>query len=580
MNDDTYPLSEAHSAADGTQVTYQGRRLLGPSPRSSQSRRLPNSFDEQTLYIGLSPLLGEGLVAIVQAIPRTAALLCLEYEVPLQPLWLNGPVAVTESPAIRFATSIGEAVDYAVEMVGPRGVRRVEALSLSGAARLHHEEYRHTETLIQQYIHQYWKNRGTEVRLGRRWISNLWRNISMPSQSWDEIRKDPPRKAVVVGAGPSLDLHAHLLRSVIDSGDRGHGQRPLLIALDTALPSLAEREIPVDIVVAMDGQLVNTTDLVPFRWNHTILLADATVHPTVPRMFLPSRRFFFVTQFSDNSLFDRNTKDPDFEHKNALHMRSALQHAQRPVSFVPAPWMPVFPPRGSIAPTAVEVLSRCVGIEDIVTVGIDFYYRLPKSHATMSAPHRRFLRDHTRCTGADGTAGALFRPWRAGVLATGESTIVDGILEDQARQFRHLIEHLSRLGTQIRTLPGERIDIGTATIPETDFVAWWEEGATGPRRVPKRGATYKPDTGTHSNVASVKAAHDRLVAQETILADATRGAFLDSELSWAWFDLPQWPIAGRRRDWVELHRDRFLRGVRDHRRRIERTVLAAGAYRP
>jgi hypothetical protein len=66
---------------------------------------------------------------------------------------------------------------------------------------------------------------------------------------------------------------------------------------------------------------------------------------------------------------------------------------------------------------------------------------------------------------------------------------------------------------------------------------------------------------------------ERLIAQEAVLADAARPLFLDSGLDFVIADLPQWPLMMLRREWVELHRARVLRAVRDYRRRLDASIL-------
>ena len=96
-----------------------------------------------------------------------------------------------------------------------------------------------------------------------------------------------------------------------------------------------------------------------------------------------------------------------------------------------------------MAPSALEILVRILGVYRFDRHGIDFWYRPPQTHARMATAHRRFLNLHDRTFGTGGAAQLVHRPWRAGTLRDGESVQLDAILADQASQLAHVVADLS-----------------------------------------------------------------------------------------------------------------------------------------
>jgi len=536
---------------EGVQVYLDGRPLLGSAPARSQRRRLPSSPATQTLYLVFSPLFGYGLDEFLQTLCRSSAILAVELHPLLTGIWHRRP---TTPEALRFAPTPVEAVSVAEELVRIRGIRRVEVISLSGGTRLYRSDYARIETAVTERVEQFWRNRGTEIRLGRRWISNLWRNtavasghLNAPSGVGMPSGSDAPERAILLGAGPSLDGYIPVLEELSRAEP---GRRPVVVALDTALPALADTTVPVDAVVAMDGQLANAADLVPWKWENAVLFADLTTHPSILRHFPVEHRFLFATRFGNVSFFGPFGVEPLGEITAGL---------------------PLLPPRGSVAPAGAALLASYLGFTSIVLAGIDFWYRPPRTHASMTGVHRRFLEGHSRVSGNDGDPRVMVRPWMDGTLRDGSTARSDAILASQAQHLAGAIRELQEdgAGIVVQTLPGTGLPIGAAELSREQFREWFRTANDDVSRF--RDRLRRLGTNRDRRPA-LRAALERLRAQERILADPSRPLYLDSGLEFAWFDLPQWPLAGRSREWISLQRPRLLRAVRDHRRRLSRIV--------
>jgi len=122
-------------------------------------------------------------------------------------------------------------------------------------------------------------NSNTLRRFGRLWVRNLTHNIKRIATApgvalfADRFHGIP---AVVLGAGPSLDS---ILPRITELRERA-----ILVAVDTALPALAEHGVEPDFAVVVDPQYWNTRHLDRVSHNKTVLVSESSTHPRVFRM--------------------------------------------------------------------------------------------------------------------------------------------------------------------------------------------------------------------------------------------------------------------------------------------------------
>jgi hypothetical protein len=141
-------------------------------------------------------------------------------------------------------------------------------------------------------------NYGTMARLGRTWTRNIIANASaLASQRSGERGllappREPPRKAVVLGAGPGLESW---LSSEAPSAATGAQETPLILAADTALPVLLSRGIIPHIVASIDSQAATYHHYLAgsrtLSMRAPLVLTDLTAPPLLSR--LPHRQLFF-----------------------------------------------------------------------------------------------------------------------------------------------------------------------------------------------------------------------------------------------------------------------------------------------
>ncbi|MFW5694227.1 MAG: 6-hydroxymethylpterin diphosphokinase MptE-like protein [Alkalispirochaeta sp.] len=560
--DDRALRIEHRSGPAGAVVYAEGRPLTGPDPALSMPRRLPDPRGvlPQTLFLIPSPLHGFGLSPWICDLPISCTVLLVELDpdlAQLQPQIATWP----HHRRIVAVTSWGDAVRAADRLISRHASRRVRTVHLSGGSHLHRDAYHELEAQIAAIIQRYWSNRGTQIRLHRRWIANLLRNVALEGSSVEVLRGSGARRAILVGAGPSLDLHLSMLSRLFSSSGPGTADRAggILVAIDTALPTLAAANIQPDFVVTMDSQLVNAQDFLPWQWDSIAVIADATTHFSIPRRFRTSRRYWFVSRFSEIQLFT----DPQL---------SALFAG-----------IPVIPPVGSVAPSAIHILSNIMGISEILLVGVDFWYRPPKSHAGMSSSDRWLKKATARIRHRDGHDRAPARPVRDIQLQDGTRTVGDAILYDHAQLTRDVV---TRSAARIVQVPTAGLDIGAESIPPSEVAAWWNTASSSasghtpdrsntPTSTPASVQGHPPTTAVR--VTALEALFHRLRVLEDRLQSDTTPPILDAGLDFVLVDLPQWPLMTLSPEWMSLHRLRILRSVRDYRRRVETLLFRRSA---
>ncbi len=548
------------STPQGVAVFLDGRRLSSARPRSGTRRRLPGTPLSRTGYVGFSPLQGYGLRDLRSRLDPASFVLTLELEERLNAVAHSGDseLILDDTPGserCHFCTGLDsdpvQALRRRVSLEARRrGVRRLEFLRLSGGVDLHRDGYDEAARLLQEDLADVWRNRATEIVLGRRWLANTFSNGALAHRSADALDELIQERVVMVGAGPSLDDALPTIAATL----RSAGRRDLsIVALDTALPVLAEHGIVPDVVVAMDCQIFNVYDLMPWRWDDTALLTDITCHPAVVRKFPPHRRYFFLSEFAPIALV-----------RDAESLRR----------------FPVIPPLGSVAGAAAFLLDatgrRTGRPRSVVTVGIDFATVVGATHGRMAPAHRLALANASRTT----PVGVPPRSREAPAVSSrsGGHVATDAVLSRQAESLRRVIT----TSTISWYALGDGVDFGARPLPAFTAPSTPDTTIDGRRGGAGDG---KGDTGPgridrvmRHLVEEVRA---ELIAAETPLRTDGSGDPRDvmSERLW---ELVTLDFPDMARLWTDRHfriaqRGRILGSLLDLRRRVVRALECPGA---
>ncbi|MBA7620033.1 hypothetical protein ES703_27375 [subsurface metagenome] len=120
-----------------------------------------------------------------------------------------------------------------------------------------------------------------QSQFGKKWFVNTLANLQAAERSTICIK--PVRKAIVTGAGPSLELQIGELRRLKPKG--------FVIASDTSLPALLQYDIKPDLVLSIDCQQVSYHHFLQGMPNDIPLVLDLASPPVLTR--LSEKTIFF-----------------------------------------------------------------------------------------------------------------------------------------------------------------------------------------------------------------------------------------------------------------------------------------------
>ncbi|MDR2734415.1 MAG: DUF115 domain-containing protein [Spirochaetota bacterium] len=236
---------------------------------------------------------------------------------------------------------------------------------------------------LKQAFEAHLTNIYTELEFERLWFRNILRNAFLVPQAkpFAALRGILRESAVVIiGAGPSLDDEIATLREI---RKRSHA---VLMACDTALPSLLLAEIAPDIVVSLDGQIHNFHDFCGCEaladMRTIFLICDVSVYHTIPR--LPFGEVYF---FETADIREIDGRQAIISHPLTLRIKQICGE------------LGVARSGGNVGTTALE-LARVMGARLILFSGMDYAYPGGVSHARASAGMTRLCLRETRTSGA------------------------------------------------------------------------------------------------------------------------------------------------------------------------------------
>ena len=341
---------------EGRTLLWKGLSFYPPEKPLEYARRKARVFSPppRSLIFVPSVGLGHGLPELLERLAEGCAVLCVEvFQEVMAAALSQGLPADPRLLIVRTADPAGAAA--ALESMGVHRFRRVVELPLCAGYRLAPELYAQCRRRLEEEVRRYWQNRLTLIALGSLQAGNVLHNLALLPGANDLSALSTARPVVVAGAGPSLDECIPAMTRL----RRGF----VLAAVDTALPCLAAQGIFPDVVVALEAQVANVQDFVPFRSTSAVLACDLSSHPTVNRLFT-DRLYYFTSRFAPLRLFDRLSE---------AHLLPTL-----------------FPALGSVGVTAVHAGLQ-IGRGNLFLTGLDFSFPGSRTHAKGSPAHLAML---------------------------------------------------------------------------------------------------------------------------------------------------------------------------------------------
>jgi hypothetical protein len=439
----------------GEGLSRQGKTLLSGIDPVGRAERAADAVPvmDGTLYFCPSPLYGYGLerlLARLAGFPHSAVL-CVEADPELFALSQEHfSPALNDNQKLRLTNhcEIETLCAFFRREWGPRFFRRVEMIRLNGGWQLHAALYDTLADSLRREIALDWGNAMTLTKLGRRYIRNALRNLSLIPHCHSLGRLsfggDP---ALVLGAGPSLDqtldgLYVRFGRALLER----EGRPFRIICVDTCLPALKERGIQPDLAVILESQHWNLEDFTGLSGWNVPAAFDLSALPRSAAV-LAGGLFLFFTPWTNLNIFER------------LGAAGLL-----PASL---------PPLGSVGLSAA-MTARRLTCGTIITAGLDFSFTLDSYHARSTPGHKNRLRRHNRFTGLLNVPAAFGGAVTPAVSKTGGQVFSSHSL----RNYRDLFERefaaangaAASGDTRFFDLTGSGLPLGLKTLaPQAAF---------------------------------------------------------------------------------------------------------------
>jgi hypothetical protein len=362
----------------GLPFVRNGKTLLSGIDPIGRAERAINAIPvkDRTLYFCPSPLYGYGLSLFLSRLEMEApdsAVLCVEADGELYELAArNIDSSVTANKLFHLTNVCGSEDVCALvrDKWGARAFRRIETLRLTGGWQIFPEVYNSLCESLRREIAVDWSNALTLAKMGRLYIRNALRNLSLvlKFRSIADLSFGCA-PILVLGAGPSLDETLDALETRRADIFACPDDRPYkIVCVDTCLGALKERNIIPDLAVILESQHWNIKDFLTCKGWNVNSVVDLSSLPASTNI-LSGERFLFFTPWTQLKIFER-LKDS---------------------GLLPV----VIPPLGSVGLTAVEIARRLT-TGKIICSGLDFSFTTDKYHARSTPGHRSVLNSQNR----------------------------------------------------------------------------------------------------------------------------------------------------------------------------------------
>jgi len=505
------------------------------------------SVKEKTLYFCPSPIYGWGLSRLLERLEKEApssAVLCVEADSELFELsQKNIDISILNNKRVHITKicDIEKIYSLICDLWGSMSFRRIEVVRFTGGYQLFPQIYDSLCEMLRRQFADDWSNALTLTKLGRLFIRNCIRNLSLvsifPSISELSFGEDP---VLVLGAGPSLDETLDALQITMKNTQRMFK----IICVDTCLGALKDRGISPDLVVILESQHWNLRDFIGS--------ADAKISAAIDISSLPAsakilngESFLFFTPWTHLKIFERL--------KDARILPAAIS------------------PLGSVGLTAVHITRRLTRGK-IFCAGLDFSFTADKYHARGTPGHRGKLNKKTRLLQFFNNA-AFDETAIAAVSKSGENVYTNPVMKN----YRALFEQEFGGDERVYDIEGTGLPLGVKTLSIDEVMEELKKennhrehgGHGGENEETVRVRTVKPEVcGKKEKINSFYENEKKMLAElRGILtgeaeANQERLNALITECDYLWAHFPD--CAGRNNDSQKkyLNEKSFLKRVR------------------
>jgi len=372
-----------------------------------------------TLFLGFSPVLSYGVKEFCEKLPENCLLLLCEAD---KTLWNfeNKEVPEEENEKIIRLTP-GELFNLpviiqkntytfecgkTVEVAG--NFRRVIRLDFSAGVQFHNDFYNTLERACVASVKQFWTNRFTLAKFGRKYSRNMFSNLKMlpDTKPLSFYIKKINRPLYVFGAGEGAEKGIEVLKQ----GQYGKKEKPFVLCADTAFSMLKGQGIIPDGIVIDEAQSIIAQSFIGVKKTAMeegvqVFQSLCSLPHVAGKSFPADKITFYATEYASNQFFD-SLKTNDF-------------------------FPPVVPAFGSVGITAY--ILACLFRENenipVYSYGLDFAYSTGKTHGRGTPAHKRQLRNTDRVKSIENFASCFGEnvikvserndlPWTTPILAS------------------------------------------------------------------------------------------------------------------------------------------------------------------
>lgn len=446
---------------------------------SAERRACAVSLLPSSLVFVPSLGLGYGLARLLARLPADCAILCVEVDQSV--MALAEAKGLPDDPRLAILRTEREAdVARALRLLGPHRFRRIITAPLCAGYRLAPGRYQALGAALERELESWWRNHMTLIALGARLVRNILLNLPLLSRAHDATGLATELPVVVAGAGPSLDAAVPILGKL--------RPRYVLVAADTALPSLAAHGIAPDLVVCLEAQQANLADFLGPRGPDIALACELAASPGAARLFA-DRLWWYSSDFAPIALLAR--------------LESA---GIRPL---------VIPPLGSVGVVAAYLALRMTG-SSLFLCGLDFSFPGLRSHARGSPHHLAALAASSRLAPVD---LASFAALSARPLARRQGGKGPVATDRVMLSYR---DSLSRLLIQDSERTGARrvFELAAEGLPLPDIAVGEEEFASRLSAFPERpGRRLSPPAPAEKPGRAIR---EFLAGEGTLIAEGSK----------------------------------------------------------
>jgi len=435
----------------GFSVVYQEKFLYSKyNPSKNIVTKITSmEFLPGTIVLAFSPVLEYGLKELADKLPENCIILLCEADKELSEISrenrkklqdIKNIVPVSEKelfdlPVIFQKASYIFDCGKTVELAG--NFRRVIRLDFSAGVQFHADFYNRLEQACVASVRQFWTNRFTLAKFGRRYSHNLFTNLKLlpESKPLSDFIKSQDKTVFVFGAGESSE-------EGIKEVKKFQRDEVFVLCADTAFPMLKSSGIIPDGIVLDEAQSIIAQSFIGVRKAvpegvHIFQSLCALPH-VADRRFPLKNISFYGTEYAPGTFFE-SLKGEEF-------------------------FPPVIPAFGSVGITAY-ILALLFRKDERVLVyhyGLDFAYSAGKTHARGTPAHKRQLRTMFRLKGTENFSAAF----GSDVIRLPESApypFTTPVLAGYAETFRQVCEQGNDIVKEIFSAYGEKLRKNTVS---------------------------------------------------------------------------------------------------------------------